>query len=125
LQQLVEQRRMLIDDSRRLTNRITDALKQYFPQALEWFEEKDTVLFCDFLARWSTLNQAQRARKAPLCAFFREHNVRHPHVIERRLHAIATATALTHDEAVIVPNRLLVQSLTLQLRAVLQSVQPL
>ena len=37
LQQLVEQRRMLVDDVRRLTNRITNALKQYFPQPLEWF----------------------------------------------------------------------------------------
>jgi hypothetical protein len=66
LQQLVEQRRALVDDVRRLTNRITDALKQYFPQALEWFHDKDTVVFCDFLTRWPTLKQAQRARQARL-----------------------------------------------------------
>jgi hypothetical protein len=34
LQQLVEQRRCVVDDVRRITNRITDALKQYFPQVL-------------------------------------------------------------------------------------------
>ena len=75
LQELVEQRRTLVDDVRRLTNRITNALKQYFPQALDWFQDKDTLVFCDFLTRWPTLKHAQRARKARLEAFFREHNV--------------------------------------------------
>jgi transposase len=48
LQQLVEQRRGLVDDKVRITNRLSYALKQYFPQALQWFKDKDTVLFCDF-----------------------------------------------------------------------------
>ena len=65
LQQLVEQRRTLVDDVRRITNRITDALKQYFPQVLDWFEDKDTLVFCDFLTHWPTLKQAQRARQGP------------------------------------------------------------
>ena len=45
---LVEQRRELVGDKTRFTNRLCDTLKQYYPQALEWFEERDTVLFCDF-----------------------------------------------------------------------------
>ena len=125
LQQLVEQRRTLVDDVRRITNRITDALKQYFPQVLDWFEDKDTLVFCDFLTHWPTLKQAQRARKARLSAFFREHNVRYPHVIERRIQAILAATALTCDDAVIAPNRLLVETLVQQLRVLLQAVAAL
>jgi transposase len=123
LQQLLEQRRMLVDEVRRITNRLTDALKQYFPQALEWFKDKDTVVFCDFLIRWPTLKQAQRARKARLVAFFREHNVRYPNVIEQRIQAIYTATPLTSDASVIGPNRLLVETLAQQLRLLLQSVE--
>ncbi len=123
LQQLVEQRRALVDDVRRLTNRITDALKQYFPQALDCFEDKDTLVFCDFLTHWPTLKQAQRARRARLGAFFREHNVRYPQVIDKRIQAILTATALTSDSAVIEPNRLLVVTLVQQLRVLLQAVQ--
>ena len=123
LQQLVEQRRTLVDDVRRLTNRITDALKQYFPQVLDWFEDKDTLVFCDFLTHWPTLKQAQRARKARLSAFFREHNVRYPDVIDKRIQAIHTATALTSDSAVIRPNRLLVDTLVQQLRVLLAGVQ--
>jgi transposase len=122
LQELVEQRRVLVDDVRRLTNRITNALKQYFPQVLDWFEDKDTLVFCDFLTRWPTLKHAQRARKARLEAFFREHNVRYPHVIERRIQAIYAASALTSDPAVIESNRLVVEALITQLRALLQAV---
>jgi len=122
LQRLVEQRRALVDDTVRITNRVTDALKQYFPQVLDWFRDKNTVVFCDFLTRWPTLKQAQRARKARLTAFFHEHNLRYPKIIEQRVQAILSATALTSDAAVIVPNRLLVQVLVEQLRAVLQAV---
>jgi transposase len=122
LQQLVEQRRALVQDVGRLTNRITATLKHYFPQVLEWFKDKDTLVFCDFLSRWPTLKHAQRARKTRLTTFFHEHNVRYPRIIEQRIQAILSATALTSDTAVIEPNRLLVEVLVQQLRGLLQAV---
>ncbi len=51
LMTLIEQRRELVGDKTRFTNRLCNTLKQYYPQALEWFEHIDTVLFCDFIAR--------------------------------------------------------------------------
>lgn len=123
LQRLVEQRRTLVADKVRRTNRLTAALKQYFPQVLEWFKDKDTMVFCDFLTRWPTLKQAQRARKARLTAFFREHNVRYPHLIEQRIHAILGATTLTADSGVIRPNQLLVEVLVEQLRGVVEALE--
>ena len=123
LEQLVEQRRMLVDEVGRVTNRLSAALKEYFPQVLDWFKDKDTLVFCDFVSRWPTLKQAQRARKARLCAFFHEHNVRYPQVIEKRVQAIVAASPLTTDAAVIGPYSLLVLSLAQQLRVLLQSVQ--
>jgi hypothetical protein len=39
------QRRMLVDDVRRLTNRITNVLSKYVPQPLEWFKDRDTLVF--------------------------------------------------------------------------------
>ena len=122
LQQLVEQRRALVGDKVRLTNRLTYALKQYFPQALNWFTDTDTVMFCDFLRRWPTLKQAQRARKATVTTFFREHNLRYPKLIEQRLAAIRAATPLTQDSAVITPHRLLVEALVEQLHVTLQAI---
>jgi hypothetical protein len=58
LPRLVAQRRALVADKVRLTTRLTDALKPYFPQILEWFKDKDTVVFGDVLSRWPTLKPA-------------------------------------------------------------------
>ena len=80
---LVEQRRGLMDDQRRLTNRLRDALKQYYPQALDWFDHIDTRLFCDFIRRWSTPVQVRRARRATLETFFHEHHVYRAALLER------------------------------------------
>src|SRR5499425_208510 len=59
LTQLVEHRRRVVGDKVRMTNRLTSTLKNYFPQVLQWFQDKDTPIFCDFLSRWPTLKAAQ------------------------------------------------------------------
>lgn len=119
---LVEERRRLVDDRTRITNRLTGALKDYYPQALEWFADKDTALFCDFLSRWPTLPHVKRARRTVLVAFFREHHVRRTDLIETRIAAIRAAGSLTDDPAVIRPRQLLVQALVAQLRVSLQGI---
>src|SRR5467141_1308884 len=93
LAQLVEHRRRLVGDKVRLTNRLTSALKNYFPHVLQWFQEKDTVLFCDFLSRWPTLKAVQLARRTTLEGFFRAHHVRSADVITTRIEAIKSARA--------------------------------
>jgi diadenosine tetraphosphatase ApaH/serine/threonine PP2A family protein phosphatase len=92
---LIEQRRELVDDKTRVTNRLGNALKQYYPQALDWYEQRDTILFCDFLSRWPTLAAVKRARKASLKAFFYAHNGRRPKLIDDRIDSIRAATPLT------------------------------
>ena len=49
LASLVEQRRTLVADKVRYTNRLTAALKHYYPQVLDWFDDKDTRVFCSFV----------------------------------------------------------------------------
>ena len=122
LAQLVEHRRRLVGDKVRLTNRLTSALKNYFPHVLQWFQEKDTAIFCDFLSRWPTLKAVQLARRATLESFFRAHHVRSADVITTRIEAIKNAVALTTDAGVIAPNTLLVQALVAQLRVTLQAI---
>ena len=122
LAQLVEHRRRLVGDKVRLTNRLTSALKNYFPQVLQWFDEKDTAIFCAFLSRWPTLKAVQLARRSTLEGFFREHHVRSADVIATRLRAIKSAVALTTDEGIIPPNALLVQALVAQLRVTLRAI---
>jgi transposase len=119
---LVEQRRLLVDDKKRLVNRLGNTLKQYYPQVLAWFEQHDTQVFGDFLLRWPTLKQAKRARQATLEAFFRAHNVRFAKVIAERIHAIQTAMPLTDDPAVIVSHQLLAIALVEQLQVALRAI---
>ena len=123
LLRLVEQRRRLVGDKNRISNRLSDALKQYYPQALSWFQERDTTVFCDFLTRWPTLKRVKRARKATLQSFFHDHHVRSQARIDERLRAIKSATPLTDDPAVILPNQLLVLALVEQLRVTLQAIE--
>src|SRR5215468_4298520 len=122
LAQLVEHRRRLVGDKVRLTNRLTSALKNYFPHVLQWFQEKDTAIFWDFLSRWPTLKAAQLARRTTLEGFFRAHHVRSADVITTRIEAIKSARALTTDDGVITPNVLLVQALVAQLRVTMQAI---
>ena len=116
LAQLVEYRRKLVQERVDMTNKITTTLKNYFPQAVEWFKEKDTSIFCDFLTRWPSLAQVKRARKSTLNAFFNQHNARYPLVNETRINAIKDATLLTEDEGVIAPNMLYIEALVPQLK---------
>jgi transposase len=70
LAQLVESRRVLVGDKVRLSNRITASLKNYYPQVLDWFEDKDTQVFCDFILEYPTLKAAQAASADKLTKFF-------------------------------------------------------
>src|SRR4029453_824079 len=63
LDQLVEHRRRVVNDKVRITNRLTSTLKNSFPHVRQWFQDKDTRIFCDFLSRWPTLKAAQLARR--------------------------------------------------------------
>jgi len=106
----------------RRTNRLTRTLKNYVPHVLQWFQDKDTAIFCDFLSRGPTLKAAQLAHRATLEGFFRAHHVRSADVITTRIEAIKSARALTTDDGVILPNVLLVQALIAQLRVTVQAI---
>jgi hypothetical protein len=106
----------------RLTNRLTSALKNYFPHVLQWCQDNDTAIFCDFLSHWPTLKAAQRARRTTLEHFFQAHYVRSADLIQTRIEAIKSAGALTTDEGVITPNALLVPALVAPLRVTLQAL---
>jgi len=120
---LVEQRDKFLGDRGRLVNRLGHALKQYYPQVLEWFNEHHTVVFCDFLSRWPTLTQVKRARKANLERFFKSHHVHSVQLIEKRITAIKAAMPLTADPAVIEPHRLQVEILIEQLRITIKALK--
>ncbi len=64
LQQLVEQRRCLVDEHTRPSNRLTEQLKIYYPQILSWWKDVSAAAVLPWLAQWPTLADAQRAKPA-------------------------------------------------------------
>lgn len=122
LQRLVEDRRVLVSEKVRLTNRITAALKSYFPQALQWFDDIDTQIFCDFVQQWPTLNAAQKARASTLTKFFKSHRCVRQNVIDKRIKAIKGSMPLTEDEGVLIPFERLANVFVCQLSQVITAI---
>lgn len=110
LQVLVEKRRQLVDERTAQTNRITDLLKVYFPQALRWFDKLGSPLAGAALERWPTLPQLQAQDPEQLRQFFRQHHCS-PERIQERLEEIPKARPLLEDPAIIDPSVLMVQAL--------------
>src|SRR5260370_18214652 len=101
IQNLVEERRNLVDEKATQLNRLTGYLKVYFPQMLEWFEKLDTKLVCDLLERWPSLEELQKVPPAELRKFFGQHRGRHQELTERRLERIGQAIPAIRDRAVL------------------------
>lgn len=122
LQILVEERRRIVDDVTRLTNRLKSVLKQYFPQALEWAGDLDHVMALDFLTRWTTLSSIRRAGSSAVKTFYRNHGIRNKDKIEQRLKSIKDSRELTTDRAVLLGSRTKCLVTVQQLRVLLKSI---
>jgi len=97
---LVEERRQTVDEKTRANLRLTDCLKLYFPQVLQWFDDVTSPLVGDLLERWPTLEQLQRAHPGTLRRFFHQHNCRSEEKNAERMAAIQQAISATQDQAV-------------------------
>ncbi|HEX3228294.1 MAG TPA: IS110 family transposase [Pyrinomonadaceae bacterium] len=122
LRLLVEQRRRLVSDRTRFSNRLTALLKGYFPQVLDWFEDIRTRLVCDFLERWPELTRLQQARPATINKFLRSHHSTSKPTNQRRLSEIKSAIPLTTDEAVITSSVINVKVLVAQMKTVIAAI---
>ena len=101
IQNLVEERRKLVDEKTAQSNRLEAQLKIYFPQIPQWFEDLDSPLVCNLLQRWPTLEALQKVRPAALRSFFRRHHCRKEELIEKRVKAIGEAIPALNDRAVV------------------------
>jgi transposase len=124
LQLLAEARRAAVDQRTRFSNQLTAVLKQYFPQALVLVgSDVDTLLACDFLARWPTLAAVQAAAPSTLRNFYYAHHCRQEERIAERLQLAKSAVPLTTDAAIIQAGTLQVQYLVGQLRPLARAIQ--
>ena len=122
LRLLVEHRRRTVDDRTALTNRLTDLLKTYFPQALEWAGDLRRLAACEFLSQWPSLKALQAAGRPTWRRFYRCHRRLSAEELDQLLQAIAQARPLTEDRALVEASVLMTQTLIEQLRAVIAAL---
>lgn len=123
LRRLVQSRRKAVELGTRLSQQLRAALKEYFPQSLSLVgDDLTSVLACDFLLSWPTLEKLQRVRPQTLRKFYYDHNCRSAELIEKRIQEVQTATPLTTDSAIIDTSVLMVQTLARQLKALAPSI---
>ena len=120
---LVEHRRRLVDDRTYLTNRLQALLKQYFPQALDWAGQLDTLRALEFLTRWPQLETIQKATPEQLRNFYQQHHYRLGEKLPLRLAEISAAQPLTSDKAVITASITMVQALLEPLRGLIAGIE--
>jgi transposase len=121
---LVEYRRQLVDDRKRLTNRVRDLLKQYFPQALDWAGELGSLLAIDFLTKWPKLEAIQKTSPQKIRDFYRAHGCRLlGEKLPKLLAEISSAQSLTSDKAVISASCSMVQATLEPLRGLISAIR--
>jgi transposase len=125
VQNLVEERRKLVDEKTEQINRLTSHLKIYFPQMLDWFDRLDREAACALLERWPTLEELQKAPPAKLRTFFCKHHCRDQEVIERRIVGIRQAVPAIRDRAVMEAKSAVVKVITQMIRILVQGIAEL
>jgi len=122
LQLLVQERRKLVNEKTRYSNRLTAHLKLYFPQVLGWFVHVTSQITGEFLERWPTLEKLQRARPATIRRFLCDHNSRDAEKLETRLEQIRHAVPATHDVAVVTASSTAVMALVRLVKELRRSI---
>lgn len=123
LKLLAEGRRNLVKQMTRLTNQLTSQLKTFYPQALEWAGELNSVQACDFLEAWPTLEAVQQARPARLRKFYLRYGRPRTETINKRIEQIKEATPLTTDLAAVLAGSTMVRSIAMQIRPLIAAIE--
>lgn len=123
LQLLVEDRRQLVNERTRLSNRLVADLKSYYPQVLQWFEKPCAPVTLAFLERWPSLEELRKARPATLLQFLKQHQCRDQAKNQARIEEMRQAIAATHDGAVVTAGRAAVRAAVSLIGSLNQSIQ--
>ncbi len=109
---LCEQRRSLVDQRTALTHALSAALKEYFPQVLQWFGEEKSPHLRAFLTHWATLEQARQASADDITNMLKANRRRKASTVAQALiEKIRVAVPLTRDTAVIEAQSMYARSL--------------
>lgn len=102
LRLLVEHRRTLVDQRTAKTHTLAATLREYFPQALQWFGGESAAILRRFVSRWATLEQLRGATTEQITAVMRECRSRKvADAVVTLIENMAGAVSLTQDSAVV------------------------
>ena len=119
----VEYRRKSVGDRIQITNRLTALLKQYFPQALEWAGPLEKPFICEFLGRWPSLPDLQKASTSELRKLDQTCGARRSPTLVERYQEIQSPLPLTSDSAITQASVLMAQTAADQLRILHTSIE--
>jgi len=123
---LVEFRRKLVEERKRLTLKLSDALTVSFPFMLEHFAKKlSSPLVTKLLQKWPSLQQLKRPHPKTLQAFFKQHGVRGQERRQKLTQAIRAAVPLTSDPAIVHSHATYIAAPASQLETVVASINTL
>ena len=105
----------LIEQRTALVNSLQEALYEYYPAALEAFDDWTVAATWAFVQRFPTPQALAKASKRRWQNFFHTHKLYHPATAEKRLEIFARATAFCGNEAVTKAKSMLAVSLAKQL----------
>jgi transposase len=102
LRMLAEHRRSLVDQRTAATHALSATLKNFFPQALQWFGGETSKLLLAVLKQWPTLADVQGAAPAEIEQLYRTNRCRK---VKQRVKALLpmleSAVPLSRDESAI------------------------
>lgn len=112
LRLLAETRRSLVDRRTAFTHVFAATLKEYFPQALQWFGGETSRLLRAFVKRWPTLDELRQASLAEVTTLMREQRCRKAQSAAQKLmEKLPSAIPLTRDSAIVEASVMHAQSL--------------
>lgn len=121
--QLCEARRSAVDDRTRLTNRLREVLKGYYPQSIVLVgEQLHTKLALDFLSAWPDPLSLKEADLETVRKFYYAHNIRRKQTIKERLDLIENLKFLTTDYSIIKVSVMQVRELVAGLRPLQKTI---
>lgn len=122
LAELVQLRRQLVEERKRITLQLRSSLQNYFPLILELFENLESDLVTSLLQRWPSLLLLKRVSPALLKTFLKEHGIRSEDRREELFTRMREAVDLTRDKALIEPRTMQVQCLARLIETLVRSI---
>ena len=120
---LAEKRRNAVDRRKMISNQLKSALKAYFPQVFDLIsEDLFNNLSCQFLLKWPTLQELQKAKNVTIEKFYHQHHCYGKELINSRIKRIQKAIPLTTDQAILMTSPIEVKMLVHQLQQITDAI---